>query len=121
MSCSSSASVSVGLGMAPARCHNASTAGHSAMRQDLITRSEEHTSELQSPCNLVCRLLLEKTHKLYEGLIVGIQGECMNVTPAISRLIRNHYACERFFVKAQSQLPSSRSPDAECRLSRISS
>src|SRR5256885_6310815 len=26
----------------------------------LCTRSEEHTSELQSPCNLVCRLLLEK-------------------------------------------------------------
>src|SRR5205807_9644603 len=26
----------------------------------LKTRSEEHTSELQSPCNLVCRLLLEK-------------------------------------------------------------
>src|SRR5256885_11939440 len=25
-----------------------------------IVRSEEHTSELQSPCNLVCRLLLEK-------------------------------------------------------------
>src|ERR1039457_6284209 len=25
-----------------------------------IPRSEEHTSELQSPCNLVCRLLLEK-------------------------------------------------------------
>src|SRR5688500_19570995 len=25
-----------------------------------ISRSEEHTSELQSPCNLVCRLLLEK-------------------------------------------------------------
>src|SRR3989454_9127472 len=25
-----------------------------------LTRSEEHTSELQSPCNLVCRLLLEK-------------------------------------------------------------
>src|SRR5256885_4995572 len=25
-----------------------------------IARSEEHTSELQSPCNLVCRLLLEK-------------------------------------------------------------
>src|SRR2546426_8542374 len=24
-------------------------------------RSEEHTSELQSPCNIVCRLLLEKT------------------------------------------------------------
>src|SRR5688500_19192284 len=27
---------------------------------DALARSEEHTSELQSPCNLVCRLLLEK-------------------------------------------------------------
>src|SRR5256885_7941726 len=27
-------------------------------------RSEEHTSELQSPCNLVCRLLLEKKNKI---------------------------------------------------------
>src|SRR5256885_8632964 len=34
-----------------------------ARRTDLVhsrLRSEEHTSELQSPCNLVCRLLLEK-------------------------------------------------------------
>src|SRR2546426_5989879 len=29
-------------------------------------RSEEHTSELQSPCNLVCRLLLEKKKKKQE-------------------------------------------------------
>src|SRR5688500_19438714 len=29
-------------------------------------RSEEHTSELKSPCNLVCRLLLEKTNKKYQ-------------------------------------------------------
>src|SRR5256885_5876463 len=28
-------------------------------------RSEEHTSELQSPCNLVCRLLLEKKKQYY--------------------------------------------------------
>src|SRR2546426_2231112 len=28
-----------------------------------LPRSEEHTSELQSPCNLVCRLLLEKKKK----------------------------------------------------------
>src|SRR5256885_1805477 len=28
--------------------------------QPMVSRSEEHTSELQSPCNLVCRLLLEK-------------------------------------------------------------
>src|SRR5205807_4357728 len=30
---------------------------------DRQKRSEEHTSELQSPCNLVCRLLLEKKKK----------------------------------------------------------
>src|SRR5256885_8312379 len=35
-------------------------------------RSEEHTSELQSPCNLVCRLLLEKKKKkIYRVLIVA--------------------------------------------------
>src|SRR5688500_19210984 len=28
-----------------------------------LERSEEHTSELQSPCNLVCRLLLEKKNR----------------------------------------------------------
>src|SRR5256885_10602420 len=32
--------------------------------QRLLLRSEEHTSELQSPCNLVCRLLLEKKQPL---------------------------------------------------------
>src|SRR5256885_8759817 len=31
---------------------------------ELVVRSEEHTSELQSPCNLVCRLLLEKKKKI---------------------------------------------------------
>src|SRR2546426_1413185 len=33
-----------------------------------VQRSEEHTSELQSPCNLVCRLLLEKK-KNERGLV----------------------------------------------------
>src|SRR5256885_10971112 len=33
-----------------------------AFVEDTAARSEEHTSELQSPCNLVCRLLLEKTN-----------------------------------------------------------
>src|SRR5256885_5613724 len=32
------------------------------------TRSEEHTSELQSPCNLVCRLLLEKKKIMITGI-----------------------------------------------------
>src|SRR2546426_5074367 len=41
---------------------------HRVPAADGITRrerSEEHTSELQSPCNLVCRLLLEKKKKNY--------------------------------------------------------
>src|SRR2546426_7084736 len=34
-------------------------------------RSEEHTSELQSPCNLVCRLLLEKKKKCIPAYLPG--------------------------------------------------
>src|SRR5256885_4689722 len=37
---------------------------------DPQVRSEEHTSELQSPCNLVCRLLLEKKKRKIENLLV---------------------------------------------------
>src|SRR5256885_10958437 len=37
----------------------------------LAVRSEEHTSELQSPCNLVCRLLLEKKTADNERLMRG--------------------------------------------------
>src|SRR5256885_12595934 len=37
-------------------------AGQASAHHDI--RSEEHTSELQSPCNLVCRLLLEKKNHL---------------------------------------------------------
>src|SRR2546426_5109084 len=40
------------------------------LRQELgldRPRSEEHTSELQSPCNLVCRLLLEKKKKKHNN------------------------------------------------------
>src|SRR5256885_10743307 len=37
-----------------------SPAGSAPLKAAFVYRSEEHTSELQSPCNLVCRLLLEK-------------------------------------------------------------
>src|SRR5256885_5243346 len=40
---------------------SASCGGH--RNRAAAVRSEEHTSELQSPCNLVCRLLLEKKKK----------------------------------------------------------
>src|SRR2546426_7335972 len=36
---------------------------------ETVKRSEEHTSELQSPCNLVCRLLLEKKKKNYAHVL----------------------------------------------------
>src|SRR5256885_8751588 len=36
-------------------------------------RSEEHTSELQSPCNLVCRLLLEKKKKQITHTMITLQ------------------------------------------------
>src|SRR5256885_14723887 len=45
------------------REHAVTVDGHPAELQPGWVRSEEHTSELQSPCNLVCRLLLEKKNK----------------------------------------------------------
>src|SRR5256885_10101053 len=47
-------------------------------------RSEEHTSELQSPCHLVCRLLLEKKKALEAiewgaGCLTGVAGACPHV------------------------------------------
>src|SRR2546426_8588836 len=41
------------------RAHPMSAMSYSSS-SGIDSRSEEHTSELQSPCNLVCRLLLEK-------------------------------------------------------------
>src|SRR5256885_6180216 len=38
-------------------------------------RSEEHTSELQSPCNLVCRLLLEKKKFTLQSEASSIRGD----------------------------------------------
>src|SRR2546426_5238408 len=43
--------------------------GHVIAKIHLRGRSEEHTSELQSPCNLVCRLLLEKKKKKQNKII----------------------------------------------------
>src|SRR5256885_10926980 len=45
-------------------------------------RSEEHTSELQSPCNLVCRLLLEKKKTTPDPA----RREARTVRPIVARL-----------------------------------
>src|ERR671918_1892619 len=47
-------------------CINLSSATRSASASK---RSEEHTSELQSPCNLVCRLLLEKKKNMLNQVV----------------------------------------------------
>src|SRR5256885_13134476 len=46
-------------------------------------RSEEHTSELQSPCNLVCRLLLEKKKKHTAICSIMISAICFYVHTVI--------------------------------------
>src|SRR5256885_3723706 len=48
-------------------------------------RSEEHMSELQSPCNLVCRLLLEKKKKMCELSALG--AEIPNRKTILSQLL----------------------------------
>src|SRR5256885_13093866 len=59
-------STGTSIGLSSTRCWTAgfwpspSCTTRSARRSAEVERSEEHTSELQSPCNLVCRLLLEK-------------------------------------------------------------
>src|SRR5256885_4198034 len=49
-----------------------------------LARSEEHTSELQSPCNLVCRLLLEKKKTFVQELFRPTRGASPSMRPCLS-------------------------------------
>src|SRR5688572_31832389 len=49
-----------------------------ALTTKIVSRSEEHTSELQSQSNLVCRLLLEKKKSLYIKTILK-RDSCLTV------------------------------------------
>src|SRR5256885_5641477 len=51
-------------------------------------RSEEHTSELQSPCNIVCRLLLEKKKTI--NFFPQIQFRRQNTVTATGSRQKNH-------------------------------
>src|SRR2546426_9126607 len=55
--------VEIGVGDDLAADLDAAADGVDHGLRNIAARSEEHTSELQSPCNLVCRLLLEKKKK----------------------------------------------------------
>src|SRR5256885_4489949 len=64
----------------------------------LLFRSEEHTSELQSPCNLVCRLLLEKKKKsscsgLVSAVLYCAQPLCVLSTPRSSVITLRRLSC----------------------------
>src|SRR5256885_8317829 len=63
--CSSDLALAVRGGAA--RVRGGAGGGPGDRRLQAYARSEEHTSELQSPCNLVCRLLLEKKKTKTEG------------------------------------------------------
>src|SRR2546426_9244603 len=49
-----------------------------------VDRSEEHTSELQSPCNLVCRLLLEKKKNVQKPLQVQPNIRCRYILTTLT-------------------------------------
>src|SRR5256885_9501195 len=56
-------------------------------------RSEEHTSELQSPCNLVCRLLLEKKNAAREEVKAAqVRRRPSDLQPALCRDAGRHHA-----------------------------
>src|SRR5205807_5374755 len=100
---------------AVARTFRVNTSGKADHRADAVDlaygqeRSEEHTSELQSPCNLVCRLLLEKKktqdilHRHFTRRQVAIQNSVtsnngisqitfrVKVLTLFSRIRRNEY------------------------------
>src|SRR2546426_7834760 len=63
---------------------------------DQPLRSEEHTSELQSPCNLVCRLLLEKKKKKrYNDIYIENNVLCQTTDTLVCRFLvhtDNRYA-----------------------------
>src|SRR5256885_13266230 len=54
-------------------------------RQSLSSRSEEHTSELQSPCNLVCRLLLEKKKCKEQFSVLAARDGTLNLVSMTHR------------------------------------
>src|SRR5688500_15556347 len=65
-----------------------------------LERSEEHTSELQSPCNLVCRLLLEKKKEVHTTWIEQVQ----HIKLIVKEVIRQVSVIRRLLLEVQ-QLP----------------
>src|SRR5256885_7216972 len=62
--------------------------GRTGTRLATARRSEEHTSELQSPCNLVCRLLLEKK-KHTKHSVASFTTQCSACPLMLKSLLRS--------------------------------
>src|SRR2546426_5360599 len=86
----------------PSRSAGCAATSGSRSAASCSPRSEEHTSELQSPCNLVCRLLLEKkkkTRNRVEGLPQATPyasdsydsaNHCYNITSDRPTAVQDH-------------------------------
>src|SRR5256885_6290779 len=61
----------VPLELGPRPFGDALATAHQELHRPRPPRSEEHTSELQSPCNLVCRLLLEKKNAAAAAMLAA--------------------------------------------------
>src|SRR6202030_4877406 len=64
--------------------HHGQRGDHDPAVADGRVRSEEHTSELQSPCHLVCRLLLEKKTTVEQF------SRARRGTPPVSQSVNDH-------------------------------
>src|SRR5256885_5285554 len=81
-------------------------------------RSEEHTSELQSPCNLVCRLLLEKkTARLHSkiapdstGGVLGRRVSAFGLTALTRRFVMSRRSTQRKVLRRSDQASCRRRP-----------
>src|SRR2546426_3467064 len=77
-------------------CHRQVTRDRGPVTQEGLrsdrSRSEEHTSELQSPCNLVCRLLLEKKKLLTQagGRMCILHQNLLSCSAARELLLMRH-------------------------------
>src|SRR5256885_8029211 len=86
-------------------------AGHGAPCR--AARSEEHTSELQSPCNLVCRLLLEKKKKKPQEVIHSVHVGQPSLA-YIVRLTRPNHQQTSIFSEPGIYVVHSKSTDRRC-------
>src|SRR2546426_5109580 len=73
------------------------TGSPKSARLNISSRSEEHTSELQSPCNLVCRLLLEKKKKNITHLKWSIRKPMTPITGQAGFRCQHHISLTTTF------------------------